>query len=314
MGSLTGALTSLQVDAVLSYVIAFCVPALDAILPVLPSETVIIALGVATAGSTDPRIAVLILAAAAGAFAGDNLSYLIGRRFGPLAERRLFSTSRGHAARQWAERSLERYGVPLIITCRFIPGGRTAVTVACGLTGYSRRKFVAGTGAAAVIWVLYAFWLGRLGGRVFEDLPWAGFALATGIALALTALVEAGRWLARRGAARRPPASGGHTGQVQADHPGQDQPDGDQLQQGYRLTETEHAEGGRAGRADAGPGRVGGANLKAFQRNGEQGEADQRAGGETDRRPQLAEAVALLEQHRETGLEQTGRHDQNPRH
>ena len=32
MGSLTDALTGLQVDAVLSYLIAFCVPALDAIL------------------------------------------------------------------------------------------------------------------------------------------------------------------------------------------------------------------------------------------------------------------------------------------
>jgi membrane protein DedA with SNARE-associated domain len=261
MGSLTDALTSLQVDAVLSYLIAFCVPALDAVLPVLPSETVIIALGVATAGSTDPRIAVLILAAAAGAFAGDNLSYLIGRRFGPLAERRLFSTSRGHAARQWAEHSLERYGVPLIIACRFIPGGRTAVTVACGLTGYSRRKFAAGTGAAAVIWVLYAFWLGRLGGRAFEDLPWAGFALATGIALAVTVLVEAGRRLTRRRAAGRTPGSEGHAGQVQADHPGQDQSNGDQLQQGYRLAEPEHAEGGRTDRANASPHRVGGPDF-----------------------------------------------------
>lgn len=261
MGSLTAALTSLQVDAALSYLIAFCVPALDAVLPVLPSETVIIALGVATAGSTDPRIAVLILAAAAGAFVGDNLSYLIGRRFGPLAERRLFSTSRGRAARQWAEHSLERYGVPLIIACRFIPGGRTAVTVACGLTGYPRRKFAMGTGAAAVIWVLYAFWLGRLGGRAFEDLPWAGFALATGIALAVTALVEAGRRLARRVAAGRAPGSGGHAGQVQADHPGQDQSNGDQLQRGYRLAEPEHAEGSRAGRADASPHRIGGPDF-----------------------------------------------------
>lgn len=197
-GSLTSALGSLQVDSLLSYLIAFAVPALDAIVPVLPSETAVIALGVATAGSTDPRIALLILVAAAGAFAGDNLSYLIGRRFGPLAERRLFATSRGRAARQWAEHSLERYGVPLIIVCRFIPGGRTAVTVACGLTGYSRRKFVAGTGVAAVIWVLYAFWLGRLGGQAFEDSPWAGFALATGVALVITGLVEAGRRLSRR--------------------------------------------------------------------------------------------------------------------
>ena len=34
MGSLTDALTSLQVDAVLSYLIAFCVPALDAVVQI----------------------------------------------------------------------------------------------------------------------------------------------------------------------------------------------------------------------------------------------------------------------------------------
>lgn len=262
-GSLTHALSSLQAGSLLSYLIAFAVPALDAVIPVLPSETVIIALGVATAGSTDPRIALLILAAAAGAFAGDNLSYLIGRRFGPLAERRLFASPKGHAAREWAERSLERFGMPLIIACRFIPGGRTAVTVACGLTGYPRRKFVAGTGAAAVIWVLYAFWLGRLGGRAFEDTPWAGFALATGIAVAVTGLVEVGRRLARRRTRSR-----GHAGQVQADHPGQDQPDGDQLQRGDRVTEPEHADDGRPGRADAGPHRVGGPDFQLPQREG----------------------------------------------
>jgi membrane protein DedA with SNARE-associated domain len=78
------AFTSLQVDAPLSYLIAVVLPALDAIFPVLPSETAVIALGVATAGSADPRIAVLIACAAAGAFLGDNLSYLIGRRFGAL--------------------------------------------------------------------------------------------------------------------------------------------------------------------------------------------------------------------------------------
>ena len=36
--------TSLQVDSLLSYAIAIIMPALDAIFPVLPSETAIIAL------------------------------------------------------------------------------------------------------------------------------------------------------------------------------------------------------------------------------------------------------------------------------
>ena len=134
-----GALTSLQVDAAISYLIAIIVPALDAIVPVLPSEAAVIALGVATAGSTDPRIALLVAAAAAGAFLGDNLSYLIGRRFGPAAERRFFSTPKGKAAKAWAQTSLERFGTQLIIGCRFIPGGRTAVTLTCGLTGYPRQ-------------------------------------------------------------------------------------------------------------------------------------------------------------------------------
>jgi len=53
------ALSVLQVDSLLSYVVAIVLPALDAIFPVLPSETAIITLGVATAGSTDPRIGLL---------------------------------------------------------------------------------------------------------------------------------------------------------------------------------------------------------------------------------------------------------------
>jgi membrane-associated protein len=183
----------LQVDSPLSYLIAILIPALDAIFPVLPSETAIIALGVATAGSADPRIALLVACAALGAFLGDNLCYLIGRRFGPWVERRFFSSEKGKQRREWAEHSLERFGTQIIIICRFIPGGRTAVTLSCGLIGYSRRRFVVATAIAAVIWALYAFFLGRLGGQAFEDRPWLGFLVAFGGTVVVTGLIEAGR-------------------------------------------------------------------------------------------------------------------------
>ena len=184
------ALASLQVDSLLSYAIAIILPALDAIFPVLPSETAIIALGVATAGSTDPRIALLIACSALGAFLGDNLCYLLGRRFGPRVERRFFAGEKGKRRRAWAEHSLERYGMPLIIVCRFIPGGRTAVTLCCGMIGYSRRRFVIATAVAATIWALYSFFIGRLGGKAFEDKPWAGLLAAFGITLAVSGLIE----------------------------------------------------------------------------------------------------------------------------
>ncbi len=131
-------LAQLDVSSPVSYLVAVLLPALDALIPVLPSETAVIALGVATAGGTDPRIAVLVGLAALGAFLGDNAAYLVGRRFGPAVSRRVFAGERGKRRRDWAQRSLARYGVRIIVACRFIPGGRTAVTLACGLTGYPR--------------------------------------------------------------------------------------------------------------------------------------------------------------------------------
>jgi membrane protein DedA with SNARE-associated domain len=113
-------------------------------------------------------------------------------------ERRFFTTTKGKATRAWAERSLQRFGIQLVIVCRFIPGGRTAVTLSCGLTGYPRRRFVAGTAIAAVIWAMYAFWIGRLGGKAFEDKPWAGLLIAFGITAVLSAGIEVGRRIGSR--------------------------------------------------------------------------------------------------------------------
>ena len=191
------ALTSLHTGSALSYAIAVVLPALDAIFPLVPSETVIIALGVATAGSADPRLGLLVACAAAGAFLGDNLSYFLGRRFGPLVERRFFATGKGARQRAWAERSLDRFGMQLIVVCRFIPGGRTAVTLSCGLIGYSRRRFILATAVAAIIWALYSFFIGRLGGAAFEGKPWAGFLVSLGATLVISGLIEGARRLRR---------------------------------------------------------------------------------------------------------------------
>ena len=305
-------LDTLQVDSVLSYLIALVIPALDAIFPVLPSETAVITLGVTTAGSTDPRIALLVACAAAGAFLGDNLCYLLGRRFGPAVQRRFFATPKGARTRAWAERSLERFGTQLIIVCRFIPGGRTAVTLTCGLVGYPRRRFVAATAVAAVIWALYAFLIGRIGGQAFEHNIWAGLAVAFGASVAISVLIEAIRRLRRR--LRGGGRSGRRTGQVEPDHPGQDQRDRDELGHRHRVAEEDHADRGRAGGADPGPDRVGGSDREFPQRDRQQPEADQRAEREPQHRPRDSQAAAQLQAHGETGLEKAGRNQRHPGH
>ena len=284
-------LDTLQVDSVLSYLIALVIPALDAIFPVLPSETAVITLGVTTAGSTDPRIALLVACAAAGAFLGDNLCYLLGRRFGPAVERRFFAGPKGARTRAWAERSLDRYGPQLIIVCRFIPGGRTAVTLTCGLVRYQRRRFVAATAVAAVIWALYAFLIGRIGGRAFEHNIWAGLAVAFGASIALSGLIELIRRLHGRGRGQGGGQggvqgdSGRRAGEVEPDHPGQDQRDRDELGRRDRVAEEDYADRGRAGRADPCPDRVGGSYREFPQRDGQQAKARQRAEREPRHRP-----------------------------
>lgn len=195
--------TALHIDSPLSYVVAVVIPALDAVLPILPSEAAIVTLGVATAGSGDPRIAVLVALAATGAFLGDNLSYALGRRFAPWARRRFFSSLKGKARHAWAERALERYGMRLVLVCRFIPGGRTAVTLTCGIVDYDRRRFVAATAVAGVLWASYAFFIGRVGGRAFADRPWVGLLVALGIAFGVSVLIDVARRIAARVRGRR---------------------------------------------------------------------------------------------------------------
>ena len=51
---------------------------------------------------------------------------------------------------------------------------------------------------AAAVWALYGSMLGFFGGRAFEDSPLTGLLLAFGIALAVTATIEAVQWFLRR--------------------------------------------------------------------------------------------------------------------
>ena len=196
--------------------IIFAVALLDSVFPVVPGETTVIAGGVA-AGAGNQTLALVILAGAFGAFLGDNLAYTIGNRFEPRvrswASRRPNRTERlDQAAHQ-----IRKRGGLLLITARFIPGGRTVLTISCGITRQPRRWFATWVAVAGLIWATYAGGLGYLFGQAFEDDHAIAFWLAFGTALGITALVEIIRWIRDRG--REP--EGGSTSAViaQPDEP-----------------------------------------------------------------------------------------------
>src|ERR1051326_7456857 len=110
-----------------SYPVIFGIAALDAVVPVVPSEPLAITGGV-LAGLGELHLGTVIGAAAVGAFVGDSSAYLLGRKSGPPARERLFRGRRARRALGWAEEQLAERGSYLILIARFVPGGRTATT------------------------------------------------------------------------------------------------------------------------------------------------------------------------------------------
>jgi membrane protein DedA with SNARE-associated domain len=187
-----------------AYAAIFLLTVLDAILPVVPSETAVITAGV-VAASGHLSLPLVVVSAMAGAMAGDNLAYLIGLRFGEPATRRFFSSAKSQKRLAWAERQLDERGGQLILVARFIPGGRTVVTLSAGLLRYPWPRFFVFDTVAALVWALYATFLGYFGGRAFENAAWKGLLLALGTGFAIGGLVEAVRWLLRRRRGQRTP-------------------------------------------------------------------------------------------------------------
>ncbi len=151
------------------------------------------AAGAAT-GAIDPWL--LILAVWGGSFAGDQLWFALGRRYGPRALRRIPAAERRLAS---ASALLERHGTLFVLSFRFVYGVRNVAAAACGIAEMCYMRFALLNFVAAGLWAAsfvaigwYAMeWLGA------DNL---GYAVG-GIGIALICLLTFRFVLARRRAA-----------------------------------------------------------------------------------------------------------------
>jgi len=171
--------------------------AIDAFFPVVPSESLVVTAGV-FAATGEPNVFAVIGVSALGAFAGDHISYLIGRTAGGRALRDPRPGSRKAAALERGGRLLADRGGTILLVCRYIPGARTAITLTAGAVRYPLRSFSLFDGAAALSWGAYSTLIGFLGGAAFEEEPLKGLALGLGLALTVTLVVELVRHARRR--------------------------------------------------------------------------------------------------------------------
>ncbi|MET3424416.1 membrane protein DedA with SNARE-associated domain [Actinoplanes tereljensis] len=166
--------------------VVFVVAGMDALLPFMPSESTVVACGVAAASTGRPHLALLVTAAAAGAYCGDAISFRIGRRSTSISER--LTHRRAQAVHGWVQRLLSSRGGVVVMFARYVPGGRSTTALAAGLVGYPSARFHWYTAAGVLLWSIQAALIGYLGGALFAEHPILGFLLASGMALAVTGL------------------------------------------------------------------------------------------------------------------------------
>jgi membrane protein DedA with SNARE-associated domain len=172
---------------VLFLVLACCL--IDGFFPPIPSESVVVGLAAVAATADVPNPWLLMLVAAAGAFSGDNIAYLIGRKVG-TRRWRWMRGPRMQSAFRWAGLELRKRPASLILVARFIPIGRVAVNLTAGVTHYPRPRFIGLTVLSATLWAAYSVGIGLFFGQWFEDNHLLGAVIAIICAVGLGIVVD----------------------------------------------------------------------------------------------------------------------------
>ena len=141
------------------------------------------------AATGEPNLYGVIATAVAGAFVGDHISYFVGRGAGGRLIDRTKPGTKRQAMTLWARNALSERGGLVLVVARYVPGGRTAVTLTMGAVRYPLRSFSFFAGLAAISWGVYCSLVGYIGGKAVEDNPLKGVILGIGLALTVTLIV-----------------------------------------------------------------------------------------------------------------------------
>ncbi|WP_051297300.1 DedA family protein [Brevibacterium album] len=168
--------------------VLFLAVAVDAVVPAVPAETLLITAGTyAAAGAVE--LVPTILAATLGALVGDTACHHIGRgAHGTSRHLRRFRG--GERAFEWVRRALLSRGGSVIITARFMPGGRTLATFASGYTQYPRRRFAVYAAIGGLLWSVCIGGIGYLGGLAFAERPLLAVAVGLTAAVLMSGVIE----------------------------------------------------------------------------------------------------------------------------
>ena len=169
--------------------VVLLVAVFDALVPPVPSEGIVVALAAVAVAGHGPDLLLLAVAAGVGAFLGDSLTYVVGRRFGPQRLHRI-SRPGPRRALERASGTLQRRGAVVVLSARYVPLGRVAVNLTAGATGFPPRRFVGLAALAATTWAAWSVGVGALAGHWLEGNPLLGSVSGVAVALGLGLVID----------------------------------------------------------------------------------------------------------------------------
>ena len=191
---MTDLLTAMATPA-WAYVAIFGFLTADAMVPVVPTQAIMITSGALTVYG-HLSLPLVLAVGALGMFTGDSIAFLLGRtagqgargswlsahlntlrdRFAPGDDSSRRSRTRRAAVR--FTRGLRKPGPLVLLLCRFVPGGRMAAGYHAGRSDYPVKLFVLYDGLAAAGWAAYGGLVGHIGGTAVTQSAWRLFAVA----------------------------------------------------------------------------------------------------------------------------------------
>ena len=157
-------------DSPSTYLVLCGVIVVDDFVPFAPGDTAMITAGILAANG-GLSIYLVILAGAIGGMLGDNIFYLLGRRFGSAAQTECCAAIAGRSSTARVRLQISARGATIIFVGRFIPAGRTVTTFACGISSFPYRRFLLVDSLAALAWATYTALLGFTGGNRIPRRP-----------------------------------------------------------------------------------------------------------------------------------------------
>ncbi|WMW77043.1 VTT domain-containing protein [Flavobacterium sp. 20NA77.7] len=136
------------------------------IMPLLPGDSMLFAIGVIAATTGKLSIAILIPLLIFAALLGDNLNYFVGHKFGELIKekKKILFLKKEYITK--TEAFFEKNGGKAVILARFVPIIRTIAPFVAGAGSMKYKTYILNCILGACIWVTSITFLGYFLGQI----------------------------------------------------------------------------------------------------------------------------------------------------